>query len=141
MGRPDLDQGQLSQAPPAGADPPLRLAALRTPEGRSLPAGPFYKRLYCPAQLQFITTGTCRRPAVLLSERFCRCFVQRLAQVRQELSFLLIGWVLMPDHFHLLLKLRKNPPGVSFRGVRHLTDDEESRSALKTPRARFLSVG
>jgi REP element-mobilizing transposase RayT len=24
--------------------------------------------------------------------------------VRQELKFLLIGWVLMPEHFHLLIK-------------------------------------
>jgi putative transposase len=65
---------------------------------------PFYKRFYSPAHLQFITTSTYRRAPVFLSERFCRCFVQRLAEVRQELSFLLIGWLLMPDHFHLLLK-------------------------------------
>ena len=65
---------------------------------------PFYHRPYSPGQLQFITTSTYRRTPLFLSERFCRCFVQRLEEVRQELGFLLIGWVLMPEHFHLLLK-------------------------------------
>jgi putative transposase len=65
---------------------------------------PFYKRPYSPGQLQFITTSTYRRAPLFLSQRFCRCFVQRLEEVREELKFLLIGWVLMPDHFHLLLK-------------------------------------
>jgi REP element-mobilizing transposase RayT len=46
---------------------------------------------------------TYRRAPLFLSERFRRCFVQRLEEVRQELKFLLLGWVLMPDHFHLLL--------------------------------------
>ncbi|MGO8733905.1 MAG: transposase [Terriglobia bacterium] len=65
---------------------------------------PIYHRPYSPGQLQFITTSTNRRAPVFLSQRFCRCFVQRLEEVRQELGFLLIGWVLMPEHFHLLLK-------------------------------------
>jgi putative transposase len=65
---------------------------------------PFYNRTYSPGQLQFITTSTYRRAPLFLSERFCRCFVERLAEVRQEMKFLLIGWVLMPDHFHLLLQ-------------------------------------
>jgi putative transposase len=57
-------------------------------------------------QLQFIATTTYRRAPLFLSERFCRSFVQRLEEVRQELNFLLIGWVLMPDHFRVLLKLQ-----------------------------------
>jgi putative transposase len=63
---------------------------------------PFYKRTYSPGQLQFITTSTYQRAPLFLSEHFCRCFVLRVEEVRQELKFLLIGWVLMPDHFHLL---------------------------------------
>jgi REP element-mobilizing transposase RayT len=37
-----------------------------------------------------------------VGERFCRSFVDALADVRKATGFLLIGWVLMPDHFHLL---------------------------------------
>jgi len=65
---------------------------------------PFYKRIYSPGQLQFITTSTYRRTPLFLSDRFRGCFVQRLEEVRQEWHFLLIGWVLMPEHFHLLIK-------------------------------------
>ena len=65
---------------------------------------PFYHRVYSPGELQFITTSTYRRTPLFLSDRFRRCFVQRLEEVRQELHFLLIGWVLMPEHFHVLIK-------------------------------------
>ncbi len=61
---------------------------------------PFYKRRYSLGQLQFITSSTYRRAPLFLSDRFCRCFVRRLERLRQEMKFLLIGWVLMPDHFH-----------------------------------------
>ncbi len=65
---------------------------------------PLYKRHYSPGELQFITTSTYRRAPLFRSERFCRSFVATLQQVRKEKGFLLLGWVLMPDHFHLLLK-------------------------------------
>ena len=98
---------------PAGAD--TRLWCLRFPQGTFSsgprivgsilsPAMPFYNRVYSPGQLQFITTSTYRRTPLFLSDRFRRCFVQRLEEVRQELHFLLIGWVLMPEHFHILIK-------------------------------------
>ena len=65
---------------------------------------PFYHRVYSPGELQFITTSTYRRTPLFVSDRFRHCFVQRLDEVRQELHFLLIGWVLMPEHFHVLIK-------------------------------------
>jgi putative transposase len=65
---------------------------------------PFYKRTFSLGQLQFITTSTYRRSPLFLSEHFCRFFVQTLEELRKEMKFLLIGRVLMPDHFHLLLK-------------------------------------
>ena len=62
------------------------------------------KRHYSPGQLQFVTSSTYRRVPLFLSERFRRDFVETLARFRQEMGFLLIGWVLMPEHFHLLLQ-------------------------------------
>jgi hypothetical protein len=47
---------------------------------------PFYHRVYSPGELQFITTSTYRRTPLFLSDRFRRCFVQRLEEVRQELD-------------------------------------------------------
>jgi len=65
-------------------------------------AMPFYHRVYSPGELQFITTSTYRRTPLFLSDRFR--LVQRLDEVRQEWHFLLIGGVLMPEHFHVLIK-------------------------------------
>jgi REP element-mobilizing transposase RayT len=65
---------------------------------------PISHRIYRPGELQFITARTYRRVPVFRSPRFCDFFVQRLEEVRQKMKCLLIGWALMPEHFHLLLK-------------------------------------
>jgi REP element-mobilizing transposase RayT len=65
---------------------------------------PLYGRHFEPGELQFITTSTYRRLALFRSERFRGTFVDVLWEVRQETRFLLLGWVLMPKHFHLLIK-------------------------------------
>ena len=64
--------------------------------------GPQPARVYSPGELQFIMTSTYHRMPLFLSDRFRGCFVQRLEKVRQQLHFLLVGWVLMPEHFHVL---------------------------------------
>ena len=65
---------------------------------------PIYGRHFEPGQLQFITTSTYRRLKLFNSQRFRWVFVEVLRQLRQETGSLLIGWVLMPEHFHLLIK-------------------------------------
>ncbi|MGO9271823.1 MAG: REP-associated tyrosine transposase [Terriglobia bacterium] len=65
---------------------------------------PFYGRHFEPGEMQFITTNTYRRLKLSDSDRFRGTFVEVLREVRQETGFLLIGWVLMPEHFHLLIK-------------------------------------
>ena len=65
---------------------------------------PFYHRVYTPGQLQFITASTYRRTPLIVSDRFQHCLVQRLEEVRHELHFLLVGWVLMPGHFRILIR-------------------------------------
>ncbi len=50
---------------------------------------PYHKRRYSPGQLQFINTSTCRPAPLFLSDRCRRCFVETLAQTRQETKFLL----------------------------------------------------
>jgi len=65
---------------------------------------PVYGRHFEPGELQFITTSTYRRLKLFASDRFRYTFVEVLREVRRETGFLLIGWVLMPEHFHLLIK-------------------------------------
>ncbi|HET9179046.1 MAG TPA: transposase [Terriglobia bacterium] len=60
-------------------------------------------RYYGNNDLHYLTTSTYRRTPVFNSERFKREFVATLAELRIELGFRLLGYVLMPEHFHLLL--------------------------------------
>ncbi|MCL5670159.1 MAG: transposase [Acidobacteria bacterium] len=53
--------------------------------------------------LHFLTTSTYRRARVFDSDRFKRHFVATLAELGGELGFRILGYVLMPEHFHLLL--------------------------------------
>ena len=61
---------------------------------------PIYGRHFEPGQLQFVTTSTYRRSRLFTCQRFCWIFVQTLRQLRQEMGFLLIGGVFMPEGFH-----------------------------------------
>jgi len=65
---------------------------------------PVYGRHSEPGELQFITTSTYRRLKLFASDRFRYTLVEVLREVRRETGFPLIGWVLMPEHFHLLIK-------------------------------------
>ena len=53
--------------------------------------------------LHFITASTYRRTRLFDSHRFRSHFVQTHDQLRGEQNFRLLGWVLMPEHFHLLI--------------------------------------
>jgi REP element-mobilizing transposase RayT len=62
------------------------------------------RRHFAPGHLQCITSSTYRRTMLFDSHRFRCDFVEVLRQSRREAGFLLLGWVLMPEHFHLLIK-------------------------------------
>jgi len=68
----------------------------------SPPAVPVSRRHFAPGQLQFITSSTYRRTMLFDSHRFRCDFVEVLRQFRRETGFLLVGWVLMPEHFQRL---------------------------------------
>ena len=84
------------------ASPALRFTSLSM--SADITSMPIYGHHFEPGQLQFITTSTYRRSRLFTCQRFCWTLVETLRQVRQETGFLLIGWVLMPEHFHLLIK-------------------------------------
>jgi putative transposase len=79
---------------------------------------PIYGRHFEPGQLQFITTSTYRRSRLFTCQRFRWIFVETLRQLRQETGLLVIGWVLMPEHFHLLI--RPQPAADTVRFMREL---------------------
>ena len=94
---------------------------------------PLYHRHFEPGHLQFITTSTYRRVALLADFTGAPLFVQALRAARSKFGFRLIGWVLMPEHFHLLFQ------PTEAQATSAIVQDVKQRSAaaiLQTLRAR-----
>lgn len=64
---------------------------------------PRQRHYYGLNHLHFITSSTYRRARLFDSERFRTCFITTLGALRRELEFRIVGYVLMPEHFHLLI--------------------------------------
>ena len=64
---------------------------------------PQQKHYYGLNHLHFLTSSTYRRVRLFDSDRLKQQFVVTLAELRRELGFQIVGYVLMPEHFHLLL--------------------------------------
>jgi putative transposase len=83
----------------------------------------------------FVTSATAGRRALLQSDRMIRLFLDVLNDNRHKKRFLLHEFVIMPDHFHLLLTPAHNMPlekslqfvkgGFSYRVKRELHLDFE----------------
>ena len=77
--------------------------------GLAMPVG--LKRIYGHRHLHFITFSCYRRLPLLKTVRARDVFVRELARVRNEYGFLLVGYVVMPEHVHLLIsEPRKGTP-------------------------------
>jgi putative transposase len=66
-----------------------------------MPSG--LKRYYGKADLHFITFSCYRRLPLLKTARARDLFVEELGRVRDEMGFRLVGYVVMPEHVHLLI--------------------------------------
>jgi putative transposase len=69
--------------------------------GLAMPAG--LKRYYGKGDLHFITFSCYRRLPLLKTTRARNLFVKELGRVRDATGFRLIGYVVMPEHVHLLI--------------------------------------
>lgn len=76
----------------AGAE---RSSAFRIPMQYTDAVMTVSRRYFAPGQLQFITSSVYRRWKLFESPRLRGVFVEVLRQLRREVGFLLIGWVLM----------------------------------------------
>ena len=61
------------------------------------------KRCYGQKHLHFITCSCYRRLPLLGSARARNTFVKILGEVRDRFGFILVGYVVMPEHIHLLI--------------------------------------
>ena len=89
------------------------------------------KRYYGQGHLHFITFSCYRRRPLLGTARARNCFVRILGQVRCKKNFLLLGFVVMPEHVHLLLS---EPIGGSPSEVLQVLKQRVSRALRKRPR-------
>jgi putative transposase len=69
------------------------------------------ERRYGLGHLHFVTCSCYRRKPLLGTERARSLFLRILAEVRERYDFALIGYVVMPEHIHLLMgEPRKGTP-------------------------------
>ncbi len=94
------------------------------------------KRIYGQRHLHFITFSCYRRLPLLKTVRARDVFVREMARVRDEYEFLLVGYVVMPEHVHLLIsEPRKGTPST----VMQMLKQRVSKKLRK--RNRESSVG
>ena len=60
-------------------------------------------RYYGLNHLHYVTASTYRRARLFDALQFKNRWVETLGELREELKFRIIGYVLMPEHFHLLI--------------------------------------
>ena len=78
---------------------------------------PDFRRYYIPNALVFITSVTRDRIPYLEPESNVRLFLDTLRRVQEMRPFRLLAYVIMPDHFHWLMRA-ENEKG-DFSGILH----------------------
>lgn len=100
-------------------------------------------RIYGHGHLHFITFSCHRRQKLLGTARARNLFVQALAEVRNRHEFSLVGYVVMPEHVHLLIgEPKKGNPSKTIQALkqsvsRRLRNKSRRKSAPNQLRLGF----
>ena len=86
-------------------------------------------RYYGAGYLHFITTSCYQRRALLGSRKNRDLFLNVLEQVRRRYRFVIVGYVVMPEHMHLLF----GEPERSNPSVVHASSETGLRAASVAP--------
>jgi putative transposase len=77
------------------------------------------QRFYGNGDLHFITASCYQRQPLLRSARRRDLFLKVLEQVRQRYAFVVAGYVVMPEHFHLLIsEPEKGDPSIVIQALK-----------------------
>jgi transposase IS200 family protein len=80
---------------------------------------PGLHRYYGAGYLHYITTSCYHRRAWLAAEANRDLFVEVLEQVRRRYHFVVVGYVVMPEHIHLLLsEPERGNPSVVMQAIK-----------------------
>ena len=96
------------------------------------------QRYYGAGYLHFITTSCYRRRPLLATARNRDLFLKILEETRRRYEFVVVGYVVMPEHVHLLIsESEKANPSV----VMQVLKQRFARAVLRTRRARERTQG
>jgi putative transposase len=94
------------------------------------------KRYFGNGDLHFITFSCYRRLPLLTTIRARDVFVEALGEIRERYEFSLVGYVVMPNHVHLLISESvKDTPSVVLKVLKQrVSRDLRRRSDANLPR-------
>jgi REP-associated tyrosine transposase len=92
------------------------------------------KRYYGRGDLHFLTFSCHRRLPLLKTMRARNLFVHALAKIRERYKFMLVGYVVMPNHVHLLMsESAKGTPSVVLKVLKQRVSRDLRRSRRRAP--------
>jgi putative transposase len=92
------------------------------------------KRYYGRGDLHFLTFSCYRRLPLLKTMRARNLLVQALGRIRERYKFLLVGYVVMPNHVHLLIsECAKGTPSVVLKVLKQRVSRDLLRSRRRAP--------
>src|SRR5580704_12438881 len=94
------------------------------------------RRRYGRRHLHFITCSCYSRLPLFASAHARNLFVKILSEVRDRHEFALVGYVVMPNHIHLLIS---EPPQGTTSTVMQVLKQRVSRRFRRKPRKRASS--
>ncbi len=96
------------------------------------------KRYYGQGHLHFLTFSCYRRLALLGAARARNLFIKELRRVRREYGFLLVGYVVMPNHVHLLIsEPKKGTPSTVLQMLKQRVSRKMRRKGRARPKGQL----
>jgi len=109
-------------------------ASIFTRGGLVMPKG--LKRYYGRGDLHFLTFSCYRR--LLRTMRARNLFVKALGEIRERYKFLLVGYVVMPNHVHLLIsETAKATPALVLKVLKQRTSRDFRRARRSGPKGQL----
>jgi len=96
------------------------------------------KRYYGRGELHFVTFSCYRRLPLLGTARSRNLFARELGRVWQEYGFLLVGYVVMPNHVHLLIsEPKKGTPSTVLQMLKQRVSRKMRKKKNIVPRGQL----
>src|SRR5260370_26965237 len=99
------------------------------------------KRYYGRGDLHFLTFSCYQRLPLLRTIRARNLFVHALGKIRERYNLLLVGYVVMPDHVHLLIsEPAKITPSVALKALKQRVSRDLRKSNRRGSRREVQLV-